>query len=211
MSNTRSPLMSEVIALPPARLVRGSVVEPFTTDREGEMLDTPEWWAQLAVDKKYMDALRPKLVKFADEYYPRRGKKFNWAMLDGDEDEYAEREGWPGSWVLRVGTKRKPKWMDNKNHEIDPVKHEVMQLGDYIQALVTVWPSGAEKHGNQPGLKIYLQAVKFLRRGERIVIGPDLSQALANPDEYGDFETEDLDSEVFQAPGAHEASGDIPF
>lgn len=179
----------ENILIPVGRMVQGSLYERQTTDREGRPLiaksgkdagkpqskiyfasavakGTEKHWSETAWGKKIW------AIGHAD--FPRgqaSAPGFAWKVVDGDSTHpdqdgnvWADKDGFPGCWVLKFGTTwTVGLYADGGIRKL--VEKDFVNPGDYIEVYASV--SGNDSQ-IKPGVFLNPVHVCFIGYGERI-------------------------------------------
>lgn len=125
------------------------------------------------------------IVAAAAEGYKRNEQmhpSFSWKVADGDSTipnrngtVYAEKEGFPGNWIVSCKTMLRPCKAYLRNADAGGRLEEIIdadkiKAGDYIQAALSFAPNGtSEKPAKTPGVYVNPEGVLFERAGEAIV------------------------------------------
>lgn len=190
MSNHKTDVL-----FPVGRFVMGSLTDPQTTDAEGKPLVTKtgpnagqprsNFFFAVAIPKNGSAAWwdtewGKKILAVGQAAFPQQWQspKFAWKIEDGDSQvpnsnghKPCEREGFPGNWVVRMGSGFAPKTLTAKGDAaVDPAS---IKLGHYIEVLGTVDGNGSAQ---QPGVYINHSMVAHSGFGPEIYVGPDPSQ-----------------------------------
>ena len=164
---------------PVGRLVQGSLTTPRDKNMEGHPLTnkdgTPrvQYYAAIAILKTdpAWAALWAALWAAGAAAWPQgqyQQPGFAWKVLDGDTPENAEKEGFPGCYILKTTNGFPPKcWGADATTPLDPA---AIKRGDYIRIAVT---AKGNSSGNRPGMFVNLQMVQFSAYGPEIIGGPD--------------------------------------
>lgn len=111
--------------------------------------------------------------------------KFAWKIKDGDSDQPdlkgrkpRDREGYPGNWILSMSSGYAPRLytlIGQPPQSPAPFEQkDAIHLGCYVQVNANVVGNESLQ---QPGVYLNLSMVCLCGYGERIVVGPDVSQA----------------------------------
>lgn len=178
---------------PCGRLVAGNLA----TASEGKgkyKKDKPQYFFALAVSKHdpQISQLLQQIIGHAWQTYqfappviqriqnapygdPLRAANFAWKIDDGDDPKFADKEGYPGSWILKFATTIPFRCADAGNQQLDP---NTIDLGNYGDVAFSV-----EINGNiDDTAGIYLNPVCFrlLGFGTKIISGPSIDQLMGN-------------------------------
>ena len=190
MSNHKTDVL-----FPVGRFVMGSMTDPQTTDAEGKPLVTKtgpnagqtrsNFFFAVAIPKNGSAAWwdtewGKKILAVGQAAFPQQWQspKFAWKIEDGDSQipnsnghKPCEREGFPGNWVVRMGSGFAPKTLTAKGDAA--VDAASIKLGHYIEVLGNVDGNGSAQ---QPGVYINHSMVAHSGFGPEIYVGPNPSQ-----------------------------------
>lgn len=185
---------------PTGRLVAGSLYKGSSTNADGAPLVVKsgpnigqprlDYFFALAIKKTPGQhwAAEPwgaAIWEVGHKFQPSAGQnpKFAWKVQDGDSTvpnaknkRNCDRMGYPGHWILAFSSGFAPKIYTLVNSAEPTVfaQPDAVNLGDYVQVNCTVADNGSTQ---QPGVYLNHNMVCLIGYGERIVVGPDVSQA----------------------------------
>ncbi len=193
------------ITLPPGRLVGGSVFEMQTKDMDGNPLvvkngpdkgkPTERMYFAVAIPKAQGEthwaytAWGAQILARGRADFPQGQAErpdFAWKIEDGDSvvpnkkgKKNADREGYPGHWVLRLSSGYAVKTYTtigvapgNPPQLMDP---KALTLGNYVEVYVGV--DGNDDVTRNPGVYLNPSMVSLCAYGTPIVMGPDVGAA----------------------------------
>ena len=173
------------IMTPIGRIVQGSVWTPQTTDMENRPLTYKDgsprvqYYIGLAIEKTNPEwpALWQQIQGAAQGFWPQgqiQQATFAWKVMDGDAQNYADKEGFQGHYVLKF-TSGFPFKIYNK--ELNGVLTEETQCkrGDYVRIAGTIATNG---NANKPGIFLNIKAVQWWGYGKEIA-GMDYTSTFA--------------------------------
>lgn len=146
-------------------------------------------------DKEQVEAIKTALKNAKEDGKTRLwgGKipnKLGSPIRDGDDDEYADYDGYSGCYVLRANTQNRPKVYDKG--PVDELRElenpEDMYGGCYVQANVEFAPYNNQMNG----IRCTLYTVKKVRDGEKFGGGGVPDSAVDFDDDGDDEENDDL-------------------
>lgn len=113
-------------------------------------------------------------------------------LRDGDDCTNKEGDvydGYEGMKVISASNGRKPKVLRRDKSVIDSTESAEIYAGCYVNAVVSIWATNAEKHGGN-GIFATLEIVQYLRKGE-----PFGASELDEDDYLEDLEDEEEDDD----------------
>jgi len=185
-----------VILFPVGRLVSGDLYEAQKTDMQGNPLrinsgpnagkDRVNYFFALAIPKTpgvqhwgHEPGWGQKIWALGNSYWPQgqavNNPRFAWKIDDGDSQtpneagrKNADKEGYPGHWVLKFGSMFPTKVFDEQGNPM--LQPGLIKRGFYIE----VWGS-VESNGNaqKPGIYLNHNMVAYRAPGKEILAGPD--------------------------------------
>lgn len=174
--------MTEILT-PVGRMVQGDPFKSRNTNMEGKPLVNQkgeprvEYFFAIAIPKTDpgWPAVHQVIQAEAQAGFP--GGQFNldtfsWKIIDGDLPVNAQKEGFPGNWVLRCTSGWAPKIYTLKGAEII-VNPEELKRGYYIRTLIKVKPN---ESSTKPGVYINPVLIERVGFGQEIQSGPDGAQ-----------------------------------
>lgn len=185
------------------RIVGGDVFVARDKDQQGRPLTTlkgepkSEFILQVAFPKGHPDTDRVigEIMAAAQEAFPQRFAngappfgQFSYKMQDGDDQStnqagrvWAEKEGYPGHWVLSFKTGFAPAVYDTSNPPAPIAWQEgtptPVKRGYWVRVHATVRGNGQQQ---KPGVYLNHDMVQFCAYGEEIRGGPDASEAFGD-------------------------------
>ena len=198
---------------PAGRIVAGSVFKPSLKDMKGKDRVKPQYFFALAIPKS-----NPAMTEFLNQLWvftienvfnnpranavlraaiqewikPKSG--FAWKIDDGDHPKHADKEGYPGNWVIKYSTTIAPKCYDRETRQIDPT---TVKTGYYVDVATSVAHNGY--FDDQSGLYVNANMVRLLGYGDEIQPGPSAAQV------FGGVAAQVIGSQIPVAP-----AGGIP-
>lgn len=190
--------MAESIQLtsPVGRLVQGSLYKGNTQDAEGNPLVTKsgpnagqprvDYFFALAIPKTgethwNQTEWGKKIWEVGQKSFPNgqaNAPSFAWKIVDGDSTvpnrrgrKPADREGYPGHWVLSFSSGYAPKVYNRDGTEVI-TEPGAVKLGYYVQVAGVCAGNGSMQ---QPGVYLNHSMVALSGYGPEIVVGPDPS------------------------------------
>lgn len=183
--------MSRNILFPVARLVGGSLYRGETKNQKGEALTfkdgspRTDWSFGIAIAKGTethwnQTAWGREIWAEGSAAAPavHQSPAFAWKVTDGDSQipnkkgkKPADREGYPGNWVLWFGGSYLPK-IYNKDGSAPFIEHDAVKLGYFVQVFGGVGFNGQTE---SPGVYLNYNMVAFNAYGTEISVGPDAS------------------------------------
>lgn len=173
--------------LPVGRLVGGSLHKKYDKDAQGRVKDKPTFFFAVAVEKTnpqineiigsmYQIAMTDYanntfIQQMIDHSYKSGfGDGFAWKIDNGDDPKFADRVGYPGSWVFKFSTALDFPTVNNENMQIDPT---TVDLGYYVDVAFSV--AGNGQTDRTAGLYVNPRCVRLIGYGEKITVGPSPS------------------------------------
>jgi len=161
---------------PIGRIVQGSLWKPNTTDKEGRPLTYKDgsprikYYIGLAIAKTdpAFAVLWQQVEQVARSFWPggqTQLAEFAWKRMDGDKPEYAQKEGFPGHWILGL-TNGFPFKVYNKTLDAVFTDETQVKRGDYITVIGNVT---SNKSDSKPGIFLNMKGVQFQAYGTEIV------------------------------------------
>jgi hypothetical protein len=175
------------LVTPVGRFVQGDLFEGSDKDQHGrprvDKQGRPkmQWFVGLAVPKgPEFDGMWAQIVTKVQQDFP--GGEWNlptfaWKVEDGDDPKHAQREGFPGHWVMRLTSGFPPKVFDAQAVP-QPVGPQYVKKGDYLQVQVGVEGNREPAHG-KPGVYLNVGQVIVCGFGPEIVSGPRPEETFA--------------------------------
>lgn len=193
MSNTQSHSM----LLPVGRLLAGDLYEPGITDMKGNPLvinsgpnkgqSRVDYWLAYGIQKTkaqwWEEPWGAEILAKAHEFWPQgqAGRlPFSWKISDGDSAELVisernpagtrncDREGYPGHWIVRIGSGYAPKIVDVQGNPL--TQPGLVKRGYYIEAFISM---NSNEQITKPGIYINHNAIAYRAPGKEITSGLD--------------------------------------
>lgn len=184
------------VLFPVGRLVMGSLTEAQTTDADGNPLLTKSgsnagqprvnYFFAIAIPKNgavswWDTEWGKKILAVGQAAFPQQSglPKFSWKIDDGDSQvpnekgkKPCDREGYPGNFIVRLGSGFAPKVFDAKNgpSELKPMDGAEVKLGHYVEVLGVV---DGNDSSSKPGIYINHSMVAHRAFGPEIFVGAD--------------------------------------
>jgi len=183
---------------PVGRLVMGSLYKPQTQDADGNPLliktgpnagqPRVDYFFALAIPKGTEQhwastAWGAKIWETGHKGFPRgqaNAPTFAWKVTDGDSaipnrkgNKPADREGFPGHWVLNFSGGYAPR-LFNSNGTQALTEPDAVKLGYWAQVNGSVSGNGSDQ---QPGVYLNHRMVALSGYGAEIMVGPDPTSA----------------------------------
>lgn len=189
---------NETIITPVGRFIAGNLFKPYYS---GELWDKgpdkgkprPNYYLGVAFEKASgcLDEVRKQLHALAIESFPdkfdKKGNlivpKFSFKIEDGDSTvpnskgkKNCDKPGYPGNWILNFSSNYTfpITTQDGKNYITDEA---LIKRGYYIRV---AFKAKSNFRPDNPGIKLYQQAVIFFDVGEEIHAGIDVANLLGN-------------------------------
>jgi hypothetical protein len=147
--------------------------------------DDPNWPAFYGMIYDAARAEFPHLVGADGAItHPRFAFKIqNGDGVDNNGKSVADKPGFPGHWIVKMGTRYLPKCFHRGKYDPAqqiPNPNEVIKRGYYIRVVGTIRGNGVlpTDPKNVPGLFISPNIVEFVAYGDEIVGGPDAQKTL---------------------------------
>ena len=165
---------------PVGRLVSGAIFTPTDKGFEGVKLETPVYYAQLAIPKGspglqgVFDDLRAAASRgFPNGEHTRQD--FSWKFKDGDMPQNSQKPGWAGCYVLTFRSQFAPSAIVDSNFQeiIDPQR---LRTGYQVRISYSVVGNGKP---STPGIYLNLQMIQLVAEDEIITTGPDPKEVFA--------------------------------
>lgn len=166
------------------RIVQGDCFKPDTKDPKGKLFDKPKYWLNIAWPKgPGWDAFYAKFYARAQADFPGgewQQTDFAWKILDGDAAPHAQKEGWPGHFILRCGTTLTPEIYDNQAQPQQILDARSVKCGDYIRVHLSISGNG-QARPNTPGMYVNHLMIQWLGSGPEIRTRPSAAQVFGTP------------------------------
>lgn len=183
------------ILFPVGRLVQGSLYTPQEKDQQGNPLTiktgpnkgqpTKKWFFAVAIAKNPGEthfAHTPwgaEILAIGRAGFPQgqaESPTFAWKIEDGDSQipnkngrKNADREGFPGHWILNFTSGYAPKVVNTQGEPI--LEPGAVKLGWFVAVLGSV---DSNEQSTNPGVYLNHNAVALMGYGKEIQTGPDL-------------------------------------
>ena len=177
---------------PVGRLVQGHPMKFQSKNMQGQPLTnkdgTPRvtYFAAIALPKT--DPATTEFINtlhaIAQADFPQghsQHSNFSWKYMDGDLPEHAQKEGFPGHYVVRAANGFAPKCIKDEGGTLVEL-HDESQIkrGHYVRFYVGVSGNGQTGQNQTAGLYINLSMVQWLAYGPEIQTGPDANEVFGN-------------------------------
>jgi hypothetical protein len=177
--------------LPKGRLVMGSPFELQKKDHLGRDKDNPNYFIGVACPKTdpqtgevlqliYQVACRDFPGNQIVAAGPFPGRDFAWKVEDGDDQSNAGKEGFAGNIIFKFtrGGRIGPCRVIDQAHQ-DVLDPNMVRRGYYIQVAGSVTGNG--QTGQQAGVYLNMDMIKFIEQGPEIFVGPSPDQLFGQP------------------------------
>ena len=174
---------------PVGRLVQGHPMVGQTTDMENRPLTFKDgsprtnYFFAIAVPKTDPDWNRfwGEVYAVGVEGFPAgqyQQADFSWKVADGDAPQHANKEGFPGHWVIKCSSSYLPSIYTSDVPVQAIVDKSQLKRGDWVHVSVSVAPNGNQL---KPGVYLNGNMVQRIAYGEEIQSGPDANAVFAAP------------------------------
>ncbi len=177
------------IKTPVGRLGEGSFTNPKGKDYYGKPTK-PYFWAHVAFQKnsKEFNDLHNQIRQVAETGFPELFKTtpnppyFAWKIIDGDStipnkkgSIYAEKEGFPGNYILKFKTIFALKVFDRELNDVTE-NEDYIKLGDFVRIIGTV---SSNRNTDNPGVYLNMNKIQHAGYGKAIITntGEDFDKA----------------------------------
>lgn len=187
--------VDNTILFPPGRIVQGDLYEPQDTDMQGNPLTVKQgqnagqkrvnYFFSLAIPKTgerawWETGWGQKLLALANGYWPQgqtQNPRFAWKISDGDDAtpnpdannrRNCDREGFPGHWVVRMGSGFATKVYDAAGNPL--LQPGLVKRGFWVEVLGNI---NSNENAQKPGIFVNHQMVFYRAPDKEIISGPD--------------------------------------
>lgn len=184
------------VLFPVGRIVQGDLYEPQTKDNQGNPLTIKtgtnagkpriNYFFGLAIPKTpgaghwaHEQSWGAKIWALAHSWWPQgqaaQQDRFAFKIEDGDDTRpnqngrvNATREGFPGHWIIQLGSSYAPKIFDEHGNAL--LQPGLIKRGFWVEVLANI---ASNENNQNPGIYINHTMVAYRAPGAEIVSGPD--------------------------------------